>query len=168
MAITKNRAEADDILQEAALVALKKLDQFQPGTNFNAWMGQVVRFTALNSIRKTRSRNTAVTNPQEIDQQHFSTREETGHKAMSTGTLPEHQTDFDDPIVHALNEVSEVARSCVLLRCVQKLAYSEIAELLTIPEGTAMSHVHRAKKILRQHLQDPQRAGGRGREASLE
>jgi len=168
MAITQNRAEANDILQEAALVALKKLDQFQAGTNFNAWMGQIVRFTALNSLRNTRNRNTAATNPQEIDQQHFNTREETGDKAMSAGTLPEHQTDFDDQIVHALSAVSEVARSCVLLRCVQKLAYSEIAELLTIPEGTAMSHVHRAKKVLRQYLQAPQCVLKRGREASHE
>jgi len=171
MAITRDRTEASDVLQEAALVALKKLEQFQPGTNLGAWMGQIVRYTALNSLRNTRKRNTAATDPQEIDQQHSGPREETSDRAVSltsVGALPEHQTDFDDQIVNALDAVSEVARSCVLLRCVQKLAYSEIAELLAIPEGTAMSHVHRAKKILRQHLQDPQRVVKRGREASHE
>jgi len=171
MAITQNRAEASDVLQEAALVALKKLDQFQPKTSLDAWVSQIVRFTALNSIRKTRNRNTAATDPQEIDLQHSDTREDVGDKATSltsVGALPEHQTAFDDQIVNALDTVGEVARSCVLLRCVQKLAYSEIAEILAIPEGTAMSHVHRSKKILRQRLQDRRSNAEPDREASDE
>ena len=52
----------------------------------------------------------------------------------------------------ALEELSEEARCCLLLRIVEDLAYSEIAQLLAIPEGTAMSHVHRAKATLRRRL----------------
>jgi len=171
MAITRNQSEASDIVQEAALVALKKLNQFKLGTNFNEWVGQIVRFTALNSIRNARNRNTTVTDPQEIDQQHSGTCEESTDRTAlqaSIGVLPEYQTDFDDQVVHALDTISEVARSCVLLRCVEKLAYTEIAEILAIPEGTAMSHVHRSKKLLRQSMQDYRLDACRDREASHE
>ena len=62
------------------------------------------------------------------------------------------EEQFDDQLLHALNQVSEVARCCLLLRVVEQLPYAEISELMEIPEGTAMSHVHRAKANLRKQL----------------
>src|SRR6185503_13659537 len=61
---------------------------------------------------------------------------------------------FDDHVVAGLRELGEVPRACLLLRTLRELSYAEIAELLEIPEGTAMSHVHRARLALRARL-DP-------------
>ena len=52
----------------------------------------------------------------------------------------------------AMNRISAVARSCLLLRTLEGLPYSQIAQMLQIPQGTAMSHVHRARRHLREHL----------------
>ena len=68
------------------------------------------------------------------------------------GRLTAHQTDFDDEVLFALREISDVARACLLLRVVQQLSYEEIAQTVQIPEGTAMSRVHRAKQTIRQRL----------------
>jgi RNA polymerase sigma factor (sigma-70 family) len=68
------------------------------------------------------------------------------------GRLVAHQAAFDDEIRHALVNLGDAARACLLLRVVQQLSYDEIAELLQIPSGTVMSHVHRAKQSIRAHL----------------
>jgi RNA polymerase sigma-70 factor (ECF subfamily) len=54
--------------------------------------------------------------------------------------------------MHALEQVGDVARACLLLRTIESLDYRQIAQLLEIPEGTAMSHVHRARRLLRGQL----------------
>ena len=56
VSVSGSRSLADDVLQESAIVALKKLDQYRPGTNFTGWMSSVVRFVALNQARKERRR----------------------------------------------------------------------------------------------------------------
>ncbi len=155
MAVTGDRAEADDIVQEASIVALRKLADFTAGTNFAAWMSQIVRLTALNHVKKSFRKTTVVTDPATIDQ----TESPVGIMAAgkvesvaSDGRLSEHQTDFDDELLSALRTIGDVARACLLLRVVHQLSYSDISETLGIPEGTAMSHVHRAKQSLRQQL----------------
>ena len=69
------------------------------------------------------------------------------------GELAAEQTLFDDAVVGALEEISETARACLLLRTCEQLSYAQIAEMLEIPAGTAMSHVHRAKTLMREKLQ---------------
>ena len=154
-AVTGDRAEADDIVQEASLVALRKLADFTAGTDFTAWMSQIVRWTALNHAKKTNRRNTVVTDPAALDRDGTMAVDGTNGAAASidsAGRLAEHQTDFDDDLLSALRHVGEVARACLLLRVVQHLSYDEIAAILQIPAGTAMSHVHRAKQSLRDSL----------------
>jgi RNA polymerase sigma factor (sigma-70 family) len=70
------------------------------------------------------------------------------------GRLIAHQTAFDDEIRRALLSLGDIARLCLLLRVVQQLSYDEIAESLQIPSGTVMSHVHRAKQSIREHLRN--------------
>ena len=157
-AITGDRTLADDVVQDAALVALGKLDQFVVGTNFNAWMSEIVRRNALNVVRKTQNRSTTPADPTQLDRLNHGfaiPSYEDGLALDSTGVLGEHQMDFDDDVMKALRQVSEVARACLLLRIVQHLSYAEIAEILQIPKGTAMSHVHRTKHVLRERLKNP-------------
>jgi RNA polymerase sigma-70 factor (ECF subfamily) len=153
--VTSDRSHADDIVQEAAIVALDKLDQFQKGTNFTAWMAKMVRFTALNHIRKKIHRNTPAVDPVIIDQSHRYAGQLLSRDAIDdAGNITDHQDYFDDQVVGALDSLSDVSRACLLLKTVGGMTYEDIALTLGIAEGTAMSHVSRAKKALRGLLED--------------
>jgi RNA polymerase sigma-70 factor (ECF subfamily) len=152
-AVTGDRAEADDIVQEASLTALRKLPDFTVGTNFTAWMAQIVRWTALNHVKKTNRRNVVVVDPSALDRDCSTAAATVPTPVAADGRLIADQTEFDDDVLSALHDIADVARACLLLRAVQRLPYDEIAEILRIPQGTAMSHVHRAKQTIRERLQ---------------
>jgi RNA polymerase sigma-70 factor (ECF subfamily) len=164
--IVGDRTQAEDIVQESAIIALKKLDQFQAGSSFGAWLAEIVRRSSLNYARKLRKRKTIVSDPRLLEETH---EVDHTHPAIwpvnvQTGLLTHDQSHFDDELLRALNGINPEARCCLLLRVVQNLSYAEISELLQIPEGTAMSHVHRSKRALRrlfENQQDPQ-AGASG------
>ena len=161
--IVGDSALAEDVVQEAAIVALGKLDQYQPGTSFNAWLGQMVRYVAFNEQRKQRRRSAVSLDPATMDQSTPDTSAAPGGgklRLTSRGQLPPDQAYFDDRVLEALGEVKETARACLLLRTVEGLDYAEISRLLEIPEGTAMSHVHRTRKLLRQRLAEMQPGTG--------
>lgn len=147
-------SEADDVLQEAGMMAFAKLDQFQPGTNFQAWMAQFVRNVALNHGRRLqRRRPQALANGTLEDLP----AQPAGHSQASLpvdrhGELALDQVAFDDDVLAGLRSLSPAQRSCLLLRSVMELSYLEIAETLSIPEGTAMSHVHRGRALMRERL----------------
>ncbi|MBI5866155.1 MAG: RNA polymerase sigma factor [Planctomycetes bacterium] len=153
--ITRDSAAAEDVVQDAAVIALGKLGEFDPGTSFVAWMGQTVRFVAYNQRRKSSRRRIA---PLEIDDgQGPAARPHEDPAAASDSlgraeSLSVNQGHFDDEVVRAVNSVNEQARSCLLLRTLAGLEYAEISAILGIPEGTAMSHVHRTRIALREHL----------------
>ena len=159
-AVTGDRVEADDIVQEASIIALRKLGDFTSGTNFAAWISQIVRLTALNHLKKAARHNIVVTDPQAIDQAEATGRKDAKSEAAPVneiGALAEHQVDFDDEVLRALQGISGTARACLLLRVVHQMSYADIAQTLQIPEGTAMSHVHRAKQAIREQLKGGQR-----------
>ena len=142
-------ALAEDVVQDAAIAALAKLDQFTPGTNFRAWMGRIVRFVAMNQARKEQRRRPVggdfETVARVASDRDSSVASQTQHGAM------------DERLVAAMDQLGDVARSCLLLRTISNMPYAEIAELLEIPKGTAMSHVYRTRHILRDRLADPTR-----------
>src|SRR5262245_32435167 len=141
--------EAEDVCQEAFLAAYGKRHRFEPGTNFLAWMGRFVRNVATNELRKRGRRQTASTDPLELDR---------GTSFAGAAVRPDHelydQEEFDENVLAGLRELGEVPRACLLLRALRELSYAEIAALLELPEGTAMSHVHRSRLALRAKL-DP-------------
>lgn len=155
VALTHDQALADDVVQDAAVIAMKKLNEFTPGSSFSAWMGQMVRFVALNQMRKESKRRGASLTTFE-EQGLLGTRDvpaaPTTMKSAARGAIAEGQHAFDDELMAALAGVGETARACLLLRTLQGLDYSEISQLLKIPAGTAMSHVHRTRHYLRQKL----------------
>lgn len=160
--VTRDAALAEDIVQDAAVIALRKLDEFEPGTSFNAWMGQTVRFVAYNASRKEKHRRVSPHDPADMDRSAAATPAATVDVRIgSSRPIAGDQPHFDDHVMHALEGLNDTARSCLLLRTLADLEYSEIARLLGIPEGTAMSHVHRTRKVLRDQLA-PHYAGWAG------
>lgn len=146
------RSAAADVVHQAAVQALGKLGQFERGTNFTAWMATFVRYVAMNHVR-TERRCTALPLDEQRD-----TAAQTHEAAPPVqlgkhGDLADHQPYFDDELMRALATLPAVARACLLLRTVQEMSYVDIAEALDIPQGTAMSHVHRSRHQIRKLLQ---------------
>jgi RNA polymerase sigma factor (sigma-70 family) len=136
--VLRDRELARDIVQESAIIGLRKVHEFEPATSFVAWMSQIVRYTAMNEVRR-RSRR----------------RENAGVEAAENSVRAHADTSelgFDEKLTQALDLLDETARACLLMKVVMGLEYKDISEALGIPEGTAMSHVFRARKALRDKL----------------
>ncbi len=143
--IVGESALAEDVVQEAAIIALGKLDQYRAGTNFTAWTGQIVRNVALNRARRERRHRPLTIELVRLDE---------GAGVGGGAALPKERIEFDERVVRALGSVGDVARACLLLRTLEGMEYSQISQVLGIPEGTAMSHVHRTRAYLRERLAD--------------
>jgi len=156
VSVLNDRALAEDALQESAIIGLRKRGEFTPGTGFIPWMSAIVRYVALNQGRKAARRPGSSVDPAMIDRT---------AGASADHATPENEM-FDDRVRAALDALPEIARQCLLMRTLFEAPYSEIAARLQIPEGTAMSHVHRARRVMRQRLEvipaDAERAGKGG------
>lgn len=138
------RGEANDLVQEAARIAWERRTQFVPGTEFRAWMAQIVRNTGANWRRRKRP---AACDPAALPEPFARAERGAGwpFEADAAG-LP-------DELAAALRGLPEVARSCLLLHVVAELPFAQIATMLDLPENTAMSHARRARLALRAALQ---------------
>jgi RNA polymerase sigma-70 factor (ECF subfamily) len=181
--IVNDPGAADDVVQDAAVTALGKLDEFRPDSNFTAWMAQIVRYIALNTSRRGRRQPTAL-DPVAMDDsmsQQASQHPEASVPGVGSagdwrgtplvdahGHLDLTHTPFDDRVMRALNSVSEIARACLLLRTIEGMNYDQIAQALSIPPGTAMSHVHRTRMLLRERLADLEPMRGNPSERDIE
>jgi RNA polymerase sigma-70 factor (ECF subfamily) len=158
--VMHDRSLSEDIVQDAAVIALRKLDEFEPGTSFNAWMGKMVRFVASNACRRERHRRTSPLYPHDCDAEgDRATVPGPESRLDRHGGLSADQDHFDDELMLAMNSVGDTARACLVLRTLDDMGYLEISKLLGIPEGTAMSHVHRTRKTLRDRLSPHVRPG---------
>lgn len=152
-AVHGDRTLAQDCVQQAAVIGLERLAAFDPDSSFTAWMTQIVRHVSMNEARKSRRRRTSSVETETLDA-HAGKHETAGfaRTVTSRGGVSANQASFDDDLAGALDGLDETARSCLLLRVVVDLPYREIGLALGIPEGTAASHVHRARKALRDRL----------------
>jgi RNA polymerase sigma-70 factor (ECF subfamily) len=139
------RPAVEDVLQDAAATALARLERFARGTDFGAWMAQIVRHTASNHGRRWRRRAEA------LDHEPMA-KPATTPAVDRNGSVPSEQDAFDDATVRALAELAPDARACLLLQVVLDLGLAEIGTTLGLPEGTVASHVHRARRLLRARL----------------
>jgi RNA polymerase sigma-70 factor (ECF subfamily) len=146
-----DRGDVDDVLQQGAIIALGKLDQFDADTSFIAWMGRIVRYEALNQARRRRKQKAADADPATIET-NAGAADAARLPTDGRGRLHADQASFDDEVMSALRALEETPRACILLRTLLDLPYREIARALDIPEGTAMSHVHRARHAMRDRL----------------
>jgi len=142
--LTQDRSEAEDLVQETYAKALKGFDSFRPGTNFRAWIYRILRNTFLTSRTGLK---TAVSLDDDDNLQTV---------APATQQTPESlllaRADHD-AIQRALSELPVTYREVILLCDVEEMSYREIADALAIPIGTVMSRLARARKAMRQLLQ---------------
>ena len=142
--LTQNREEAEDLVQETYAKALKGFSSFQLGTNFRAWIYRILRNTFLTSRTGLRAAATAPLDSEE-DGPELAVENETPETILMGHTDSELvQNAIDDLPLHY--------REILLLREVEEMSYQEIAETLSIPIGTVMSRLSRARKALRHGL----------------
>jgi RNA polymerase sigma-70 factor, ECF subfamily len=142
--LTQNREESEDLVQETYAKALKGFSSFQLGTNFRAWMYRILRNTFLTSRTGLRATMTISLDVEE-DGPELAVENETPETILFDRSNREMlQSAIDDLQVHF--------REILLLCDVEEMSYQEIAETLSIPIGTVMSRLSRARKTLRDRL----------------
>jgi len=142
--------DVPDILQEAALTAWRRFSSFEEGTNFRAWMFQVLINTIHNFNKRVRRQREVPFDVPELELSASMEREDAWAGLLcqpeNLGAL------LDRRIVQALDRLRDEERQCLLLRLMEGFGYKEISALLEVPVGTVMSHVHRARLKLREDL----------------
>jgi RNA polymerase sigma-70 factor (ECF subfamily) len=142
--LTQDTTEAEDLVQETYTKALRGFSSFQAGTNFRAWMYRILRNSFLSS--RTGLRTTIPINTEEDE-----------ILLPANSTTPEsvliEQADRET-VQHALADLPVPFREILLLCEVEEMSYQEIAETLTVPMGTVMSRLFRARRALRDLLRN--------------
>jgi RNA polymerase sigma-70 factor (ECF subfamily) len=153
MRLTRNRADAEDLVQETYLRAYRGYAGFEEGTNLKAWLYRIMTNAYINIYRAKQRR------PQEDDLEDvedlYLYRHLSGLEAARAGRSAEDELlDWftDDEVKGALEALPESYRLAVLLADVEGFSYKEIAEILEVPIGTVMSRLHRGRKAMQKQL----------------
>ncbi|MDM4764138.1 sigma-70 family RNA polymerase sigma factor [Galbitalea sp. SE-J8] len=154
MRMTRNPADASDLVQETYVKAFQAFRQFQQGTNLKAWLYRIQTNTFINSYRKNQ-RNPYQGTIDDLEDwqlggaesvtQHTSTR---SAEAEAIDHLP------DSAVKDALQSIPEDFRLAVYFADVEGFSYQEIADIMKTPVGTVMSRLHRGRRLLRERLAD--------------
>jgi RNA polymerase sigma-70 factor (ECF subfamily) len=151
--MTRNPQDAEDLVQETYLRALRALDQFQDGTNLRAWLFRILTNAFINQYRQ-RSRAPRSESIDDVEEFYlYSHLLDSGFQPSSSN--PEHEVLdrlVDDDIIKALEELPDQFREVVLLADVEGFSYKEIADILDIKIGTVMSRLHRGRRRLQKEL----------------
>jgi len=147
--VTRNRTEAEDIVQEAYFEAWKSFHRFERGTNCRAWMFKILFHMIQRSRRRWVQFNSKLTDIGED-----SIEETIAYEPPVSEDLS------DEDVIAALDRLPQSYSEVIVLADVHEFAYREIAEILDIPIGTVMSRLNRGRKLLRRELADYARACG--------
>ena len=140
--LTRNRADAEDLVQDTFVKALRFGDRYTPGTNLKAWL-----FTILHNTWRNRLRDAARA-PLDVDSDRV---ENAAMESASAPETPERillRATLDADLQAALDALPEAFRQAVWLRDVEEFSYAEIGEMLEIPMGTVMSRISRGRRLL--------------------
>jgi RNA polymerase sigma-70 factor (ECF subfamily) len=148
MRLTRNRADAEDLVQDTVVRALRFRNRFEPGTNLRAWLYTILHNTWRNRVRDTAREAT------DVDSDRIEELAATADGPAEVET-PERvllRSTMDADLKEALDELPEVFRQAVWLRDVEEFSYAEIARMLDVPIGTVMSRISRGRRQLFEKL----------------
>jgi RNA polymerase sigma-70 factor, ECF subfamily len=150
--MTRNTAEAEDLVQDTYLRAYRFFNKFEEGTNFKAWIFKILTNTFINKYRKK------IRTPQQVqlDKVEFGLESEDEQKAVKEWSgfdEANYEELFDDDIKAALAQLSDDFRMVILLADVEGFAYKEIADIINRPIGTVMSRLFRGRRMLQKVLE---------------
>jgi RNA polymerase sigma factor (sigma-70 family) len=142
--LVPNPSDAEDLVQETYLKGLRGFPSFQPDTNLRAWMFQILKNTFLSSCSKLERRMTVTMDSEEAEEE-LAIEYETPDSVLVT------RSDFES-VQHAIANLPTTFREVLLLCDVEEMSYKEIAGVLSIPIGTVMSRLARARRAVRESL----------------
>jgi RNA polymerase sigma-70 factor (ECF subfamily) len=153
--MTRNQADAEDLLQETYLRAYRGYEGFTEGTNLRAWLFRILTNTYIN-IYRARQRRPAEADLADVEDLYLYRRLGSLDAVLANRSAEDQLFDLftDDEVKQALEDLPENFRLPVLLADVEGFSYKEIAEILDIPIGTVMSRLHRGRKAMQRALFD--------------
>jgi RNA polymerase sigma-70 factor, ECF subfamily len=148
--LTRNRSDAEDLVQDTYVKAFRFADRFERGTNLKAWLYTILHNTWRNR-RRDASRDTVEVDSERVEQA-------AALDGPAVHDTPEHillRATLGADLQAALDELPDAFREAVWLRDVEEFSYAEIAEMLGIPIGTVMSRISRGRRLLFERLSAP-------------
>jgi len=160
MRMTRNPADAADLVQETFVKAFQAFKQFQQGTNLKAWLYRIQTNTFINTYRK-KQRDPFQGSIDELEEWQVGGAESIT-QSMTTRSAEAEAIDHlpDSDVKEALQAVPEDFRLAVYLADVEGFSYQDIADIMKTPVGTVMSRLHRGRRMLRELLADYARERG--------
>lgn len=152
--MTRNRADAEDLVQETYLKGYRGFPNFTQGTNLRAWLFRIMTNTYINSYRK-KQRRPSETDLEDVQDMYLYRRlggDQADLGRSAEDELMDHLAEGE--IRDAIEGLPEQYRLAVLLADVEGFSYKEIAEILDVPIGTVMSRLHRGRKRLQEQLME--------------
>jgi RNA polymerase sigma-70 factor (ECF subfamily) len=164
--MTRNPADAEDLVQETYLRAYGAFGSFRVGTNLRAWLYRILTNTYINGYRK-RQRQPVAQPAEEITDWQLARAAEHTSSGLRSAEMEALDQLPDSDVKDALSQLAEDFRMAVYLADVEGFAYKEIAEIMGTPIGTVMSRLHRGRKQLRDMLTGVARERGFLRDAEV-
>jgi RNA polymerase sigma-70 factor (ECF subfamily) len=151
--MTRNRADAEDLVQETMLRGFRSFETFSEGTNLRAWLFRILTNAYINRYR-AKQRRPVETDMGEVEDLYLYRRVGGLEAAAASLSAEDQFLDLftDDEVKAALEDLPDNFRLPVILADVEGFAYKEIAEMLDIPVGTVMSRLHRGRKAMQRAL----------------
>lgn len=157
--MTKSTSEAEDLVQDTVVKAMRSRDQFQSGTNLKAWLLRILTNTFINRYRRGGLERDVFDGP-DVDSLTDGWMGATTLRAMRDPETQALTPLIEAEVQRALDELPEEFRLAVVLSDIEELSYKEISDAMGCPVGTVMSRLHRGRKMLQKSLREHAEAMG--------
>ena len=148
---TRDPAQAEDLVHDTAVRALRFRDRFEQGSNFKAWIYTILTNTFIHRYRRQK-REREILEGVSRDDVERQLRSETSRDLAREPEQSYLEQLLSDDVIRALDELSEDFRTVVVLCDIEGLSYKDIADVLDCPVGTVMSRLYRARRLLERRL----------------